>query len=216
MPRKQSTAAQRARETQRTTGGKYTTLLREAAAGGPPKSFPFRSLLAECSTLPEIKVDWGYNDPEGDGFFPGPAMFESALLGGPVPCGTVLALAGALSGLELRGDVHVESNAPLGEAIVSSAGRRFRMVLNHDLLYELCRGPGCARQPIEECFIPYCTDHLYQCPVETLIEMASSWGHAHGSPVTRRSGTPAPHRPPAAGRRASPGRARGRAACARG
>lgn len=176
MPRNQNTAAQRAREAQRKTGGKYTALLREATADGPPKAFPFRSLLAECSTLPEVHVDWGYNDPEDDGSFPGPVMFESALLGGPVPCGTVLALAGALSGLELRGDVHVESNDPLGEAIVSCAGRRFRLVLNQDLLYELCQGSGCPRQPIDDFRIPYCTDHLPECPPEKLIDMAGNWG----------------------------------------
>ncbi|MFD7095804.1 hypothetical protein [Streptomyces xanthophaeus] len=186
MPRNQNTAAQRAREAQRKTGRKYTALLREAAAGGPPTEFPFRSLLAECSTLPGFQIDWGY-DPEG-GDFPGPVMFESALIGGPVPCGTILALAGALSGLELRGHLHVESCSHLEEAIVSCEGRRFRLALNQDLLYELCRGSGCSHQPIDEHFVPYCASHLQECHPEELVHMAREWGHTRYEEYAERPG----------------------------
>jgi hypothetical protein len=196
VPRNQRTAAQRAREAQRATGGKYTALLR-AASADKPKNFPFRSLLVECSTLPEIEVDWGYNDPWDDDFV-GPVMFESALLGGPVPCGTVLALAGALSGLELRGEVHVESYRLLAAAVISCEGRRFNLVLNQDLLYELCRGADCDRHPIDEFFIPYCAGHLAKCPVEELIDMAQRWGQAsrdayEDRPGEAQSGTKGDH-----------------------
>ncbi|MER5853710.1 hypothetical protein ABT126_44225 [Streptomyces sp. NPDC002012] len=175
MPRNQNTAAQRVRKAQRETGGKYTVLLRGAEASGRPKTFPFRSLLAECSTLPEIRIDWDY-DPEG-GTWPGPAVFESVLLGGPVPCGTVLALAGALSGLELRGDLHVETHHRLESAFVSCEGRRFQLVLNQDLLYELCRTPRCSHHPVEDWAIPYCADHLSERGPDELINMAREWGH---------------------------------------
>ncbi|HWU10539.1 MAG TPA: hypothetical protein VN520_29955 [Streptomyces sp.] len=176
MPRNQNTAAQRARRAQTESGGKYTALLREAEAGGPPKTFPFRSLMAECATRPEIRVDWGY-DPEFD-WWPGPAMFDSVLLGGPVPCGTVLALAGALSSLELRGDLHVETYHRLESALVSCEGRRFQLILNQDLLYELCRTPGCSHRPVNDWAIPYCVDHLCERRPDELITMASEWGHA--------------------------------------
>ncbi len=173
MPRKQNTAAQRAREAQQKTGGKYTALLREAEPGGPPRVFLFRDLLAECSSLPQASVDWGYHP---DYEHAGPRMFNSALIGGPVPYGTVLALAGALSGVDLDVELQLESHSSLESATVSCGGRRFSLILSQDLLYELCRTPGCCRHPVDEYAIPQCADHLVECSAQSLFEMAREWG----------------------------------------
>ncbi|MFJ4980303.1 hypothetical protein ACIP6X_34100 [Streptomyces coeruleorubidus] len=81
MPRNQSTAAQRARAAQRETGAKYTAALRQAtASGSSPTVFSLRELLVECTTAPE----WTGDHPEVDAEW-APRMFDSALLGGPVP-----------------------------------------------------------------------------------------------------------------------------------
>ncbi|MFI5808431.1 hypothetical protein [Streptomyces sp. NPDC051561] len=176
MPRRQSTAAKHAREAQRRTGGKYTTLLREVATPQTPKTFPFRSLLAECSTLPAFElVHEGDYHPD-DEPWPGPQVFESTLIGGPVPCGTVLALAGALSGLEMRGNLQMELYTHLSSATVVCEGRRFELILNQDLLYELCRSPMCSRHPINDVFLPFCTSHLPEQDPEELTDMARDWG----------------------------------------
>ncbi|GHI24429.1 hypothetical protein Shyd_58000 [Streptomyces hydrogenans] len=79
MPRRQNTAAQRAREVQRETGAKYTTALREATEDTIRTGrLPAGNCLAECATLPsgtgvhpEVDDEWA------------PKMFDSALLGGP-------------------------------------------------------------------------------------------------------------------------------------
>lgn len=173
MPRNQSTAAQRAREAQRKTGGKYTALLRNA--GTPPPSVPFRDLLTECSTQPEVSVDWGYHP---DYEHVGPRMFRSQVLGGPVPYGTVLALAGALSDVDLGATLRLESYSPLETATVSCEGRRFELMISQDGVYELCRTTGCHHHPVNEWAIPWCSDHLAGCSADALFQMACEWGHS--------------------------------------
>ncbi|MGW7197339.1 hypothetical protein [Streptomyces chryseus] len=172
MPRQQNTAAQRAREAQRKTGGKYTTLFRNA--GAPPKRIAFRDLLTECSTLPEVSVNWGYHP---DYEHAGPRMFRSEVLGGPMPYGTVLALAGELSGVNLGAPLGLESHSPLETAIVSCQGRRFELMISQDGVYELCRTTGCLRHPVSTWAIPWCSDHLTRCSADVLFEMAREWGY---------------------------------------
>ncbi|MFJ5551198.1 hypothetical protein [Streptomyces sp. NPDC093225] len=174
MPRSQNSAAQRAREAQQQAGGKYTALLRDAEDTKLPRAFAFRDLLAECSTSPQITVAWGY-DPEYD--IHGPQMFNSELMGGPVPYGTVLALAGALSQTEMDTALLVESHRRLESAVVSCDGRRFDLILTQEMIYELCRTPQCRHHPVEELDIPFCTDHLAERSAHELVRMASNWGH---------------------------------------
>ncbi|ALO13638.1 hypothetical protein AQF52_8057 [Streptomyces venezuelae] len=94
MPRNQSTAAQRARQAQRETGAKYTTALREhTRVDARPAPFTLRDLLTECTTMPE----WTGEHPEVGAEW-APRMFDSVLLGGPVPYATVLLLTGGCVG----------------------------------------------------------------------------------------------------------------------
>ncbi|MFF3625443.1 hypothetical protein [Streptomyces sp. NPDC002467] len=175
MPRSQSTAAQRAREAQQQGGGKFTALLRQAAGGEPLSTFALRDLLAECSTSPLVVVDWDYH-PDYD--VRGPQMFDSELMGGPVPYGTVLALAGALSQSAMDAELLVESHSRLEGAVVRCEGRRFNLVLTQEMVYELCRTPRCHHHPVEEFDIPFCTAHLAERSTEELVRMARAWGYA--------------------------------------
>ncbi|MEU5756842.1 hypothetical protein [Streptomyces sp. NPDC047829] len=175
MPRHQNTAAQRAREAQRRSGSKYTAALREADRGrAGTAAFSLRELLAECTTCPE----WNGEHPEVDAEW-APRMFDSALLGGPVPHSTVLLLAGELAGDGLTAAVRMESRDAVRTVVLACAARRFELVLSQDnLVYELCRVPGCGRQPVAASLIPYCAEaHLTARSGEELAEMAWRWGN---------------------------------------
>ncbi|MFE7931312.1 hypothetical protein ACFU6S_21770 [Streptomyces sp. NPDC057456] len=151
MPRNQSTAAQRAREAQRATDGKYTTALREATSvGTSPIVFSLRELLAECTTSPE----WTGDHPEVDAEW-APRMFDSALLGGPVPHKSILRLTGYLAAAGLSAQMMVESRDGFNDMVVACGGRRFRVLLfQDDWVAELCLIPRCDRYPVAEALIP--------------------------------------------------------------
>ncbi|WP_331736670.1 hypothetical protein OG426_55135 (plasmid) [Streptomyces canus] len=175
MPRNQSTAAQRARGAQRETGAKYTAALRQAtAAGASPTRFSLRELLAECTTCPE----WTGDHPEVDAEW-APRMFDSALLGGPVPYTTVLLLTGELASMGLSAEMTMESRAGFHALVVACVGRRFQLLLTQDdWVTELCLIPGCEHRPVAAALIPYCRDqHLAERSETELAKMAWAWGH---------------------------------------
>ncbi|MFJ4721976.1 hypothetical protein [Streptomyces luteogriseus] len=175
MPRNQSTAAQRARAVQRETGAKYTAALRQATtAGTSPKVFSLRELLAECTTAPE----WTGDHPEVDAEW-APRMFDSALLGGPVPYNAVLLLTGGLAAMGLSAEMTMESRHGFHTAVVACGGRRFELVLSQDdRVTELCLIPRCERHPVAEVLIPYCEHrHLAERSETELAKMAWEWGN---------------------------------------
>ncbi|MET9078946.1 hypothetical protein ABZX95_44080 [Streptomyces sp. NPDC004232] len=175
MPRNQSTAAQRARAAQHETGAKYTAALRHAtAAGTSPKVFSLRELLAECTTSSE----WPGEHPEVDAEW-APRMFDSALLGGPVPYTTVLLLTGELAAMGLSAEMTMESRDGFHTALVACGGRRFELVLTQDdWVTELCLVPGCERYPVAAALIPFCEyRHLAERGGAELATMAWQWGH---------------------------------------
>ncbi|MEU5524878.1 hypothetical protein ABZ759_30530 [Streptomyces sp. NPDC047860] len=175
MPRNQSTAAQRARAAQRKTGAKYTAALRQATtADASPAVFSLRELLAECTTSPE----WTGDHPEVDAEW-APRMFDSALLGGPVPHKSVLLLTGALAVLGLSAELTVEAHHAFRAVVVACGGRRFELVLSQDdWVAELCLIPGCKSLPVAEALIPYCErQHLAERSETELAEMAWAWGN---------------------------------------
>lgn len=175
MPRNQSTAAQRARAAQRETGAKYTAALRQAtAAGSSPTVFSLRELLAECTTSPE----WTGDHPEVDAEW-APRMFDSALLGGPVPYNAVLLLTGDLAAMGLAAEMTMESRHGFHSAVVACGGRRFELVLSQDdYVTELCLIPGCEHRPVAAGLVPYCEhQHLGERPETELAKMAWEWGH---------------------------------------
>ncbi|MEN2424391.1 hypothetical protein AABB02_40625 (plasmid) [Streptomyces rimosus] len=183
MPRNQNTAAQRARETQRTAGVKYTALLRGVGADHEDdtskarKTFVFRDLLAECATLPPAFVDRWH---EGLGYEEdGPQVFHSELLGSHLPFGTVRALAGALS--DIWTELQVEEHRPLSRAIVDTVAynsKRYELLIEQEGVRVLCRTFGCGGYPLDEYDIPSCPDHLNQCSAEALTWMARDWGRS--------------------------------------
>ncbi|GAA5083224.1 MULTISPECIES: hypothetical protein [Actinomycetes] len=174
MPRNQSTAAQRARAAQHATGAKYTAALREATmAGTSPTVFSLRDLLAECTTSPE----WTGDHPEVDAEW-APRMFDSALLGGPVPHNSILQLTGYLAATGLSAEMTMESRDGFHTVVVAGGGRRFELVLSQDdWVAELCLTPGCERYPVAANLIPFCEDrHLTERSGSELAEMARMWG----------------------------------------
>ncbi|WP_338715978.1 hypothetical protein QBW32_49235 (plasmid) [Streptomyces acidiscabies] len=175
MPRNQSTAAQRARAAQRETGAKYTAALRQATtAGTSPSVFSLRELLAECTTSPE----WTGDHPEVDAEW-APRMFDSELLGGPVPYTTVLLLTGDLAAMGLSAEMTMESRRGFHTAVVACGGRRFELVLSQDdWVAELCLVPGCEHRPVAAALIPYCErQHLAERSEMELATMAWAWGN---------------------------------------
>ncbi|MEU6244004.1 hypothetical protein [Streptomyces sp. NPDC047024] len=175
MPRNQSTAAQRARAAQRETGAKYTAALRQATtADTSPTVFSLRELLAECTASPE----WTGGHPEVDAEW-APRMFNSALLGGPVPYNAVLLLTGGLAAMGLSAEMVMESRHGFHTAVVACGGRRFEVVLSQDdRVTELCLAPGCDRYPVAEVLIPYCEHrHLAERSETELAKMAWAWGN---------------------------------------
>ncbi|MEV3926445.1 MULTISPECIES: hypothetical protein [Actinomycetes] len=175
MPRHQNTAGQRAREAQRESGTKYTAALREATnAGASLKAFSLRELLAECTTSPQ----WTGDHPEVDAEW-APRMFDSALLGGPVPYTTILLLTGSISAAGLSAEMRMESRNGFHAAVVACGGRRFELVLSQDdYVTELCLIPGCEHHPVAAALIPYCQyRHLAERSESELSKMAWAWGH---------------------------------------
>ncbi|MFH8939512.1 hypothetical protein [Streptomyces griseosporeus] len=174
MPRNQSTAAQRARAKQRETGAKYTTALRETIRTSTPRqAFSLRELLVECTTSPA----WTGRHPEIDPEW-APRMFDSALLGGPVPYTTVLRLTGGLAAKGLSAEMTVESRQGCYSMVVACGGRRFQLALTQDdWIAELCLVPGCEHRPVAAALIPYCEhQHLVERSGTELAKMAWLWG----------------------------------------
>ncbi|MFH9016142.1 hypothetical protein ACH4C6_32775 [Streptomyces sp. NPDC017943] len=173
MPRNQSTAAQRARAAQRETGAKYTVALRQATAASI-SPFALRELLVECTTSPA----WTGDHPEVDAEW-APRMFDSALLGGPVPHTSVLLLTGDLAARGLAAEMTMESRDDMRTVVVACGGRRFELLLSQDdWVAELCLVPGCRHLPVVAGLIPYCERrHLAECSEMELAKMAWAWGN---------------------------------------
>ncbi|WP_217208857.1 hypothetical protein [Streptomyces sp. AC550_RSS872] len=175
MPRNQSTAAQRARAAQRQTGAKYTAALRQATTAGVSRTvFSLRELLAECATSPE----WTGDHPEVDAEW-APRMFDSTLLGGPVPHKSVLLLTGDLAAMGLSAEMTMESRDGFRTVVVACGGRRFELLLSQDdWVAELCLIPGCKSLPVAAAVIPYCErQHLAERSGTELATMAWAWGN---------------------------------------
>lgn len=121
MPRHQSTAAQRARQAQRKTGGKYTVELRQAQAGSRPGPFALGHLLTACGTA----LDWTGENPVVDPEW-APEMFDFAPLGGPVPYSAVLLLLGLLAPTSRSTELELESRNGFHSLIVACSGSTLR------------------------------------------------------------------------------------------
>ncbi|MFD8028051.1 hypothetical protein ACFV3F_04705 [Streptomyces sp. NPDC059717] len=177
------------RAVQQATGWRYTQVAREWAqtTGGVGRTFLLKELLTECATLPPAAVTWTYDEVLA------PAVFESRLLGAVVPYGTVLELAGALAQQGTNAQLLLESLDPLETSVVVYGERRFSLVLSQDLVFELCRKPGCVYQLVSP-IIAWCRDHLADCGTDALAAIASEWGHARseelaGSDLARLGGS---------------------------
>ncbi|MGW5851854.1 hypothetical protein ACWFQ8_28585 [Streptomyces sp. NPDC055254] len=176
MPRHQNTAAQRARQAQRETGGKYTAELRKSTqAEGQPGPFTLGELLTACGTSPDWTGEHPVVDPDW-----APEMFDFAPLGGPVPYSTVLLLLGLLAPASRSTELELESRNGFHSLIVACGGRRFEMVLSQDdYVTERCRVSGCESGPVAAYTIPYCAHrHLAERSEDELVEMARAWGNA--------------------------------------
>ncbi|MCL3999024.1 hypothetical protein [Streptomyces lavenduligriseus] len=184
MPRHQNTAAQRARQAQRETGGKYTAELRKAQAGSRPGPFTLGQLLTACGTAPDWTGEHPVVDPEW-----APEMFDFASLGGPVPYSTVLLLLGLLAPTGRSTELELESRNGFHSLIVVCDGRRFEMVLSQDdYVTERCRVPGCELSPVSAHSIPYCAhQHLAKRSEDELVEMATAWGNAQREEFSARN-----------------------------
>ncbi|MET8012909.1 hypothetical protein ABZU86_13285 [Streptomyces sp. NPDC005271] len=136
--------------------------------------FSLQELLAECTTSPE----WTGEHPEVDAEW-APRMFDSALLGGPVPHKSILRLTGYLAAAGLSAQMTVESRDGFNDMVVACGGRRFQVLLSQDdWVAELCLIPRCDRYPVAEALIPYCEHrHLAQRSGAELVKMAWDWGH---------------------------------------
>ncbi|MET9954480.1 hypothetical protein ABZ135_23455 [Streptomyces sp. NPDC006339] len=184
MPRHQSTAAQRARQAQRETGGKYTAELRKTQAGSRPGPFTLGNLLTACGTAP----DWTGENPVVAPEW-APEMFDFAPLGGPVPYSAVLVLLGLLAPASRSTELELESRNGFHSLIVACGGRRFEMVLSQDdYVTERCRVPGCELGPVSAHSIPYCAHrHLAERSGDELVEMAAAWGNAQHEEFSAQS-----------------------------
>ncbi|SCD65434.1 hypothetical protein [Streptomyces sp. DvalAA-19] len=184
MPRHQSTTAQRARQAQHKTGGKYTVELRQAQAGSRPGPFTLGQLLTACGTAP----DWtGKNPVVGPEC--APEMFDFAPLGGPVPYSAVLLLLGLLAPTSRSTELELESRNGFHSLIVACSGRRFELALSQDdYVTERCRVPGCELSPVSAHSIPYCAlRHLAARSEGELVEMATEWGNAQHEEFSAQS-----------------------------
>ncbi len=111
-------------------------------------------------------------------------MFLSRALGGVVPYGTVLELAGALAQEGRSALLVLEALHPLEAAIVVCNGRRFELLISQDRATELCRTSGCGASPSTWAF-SRCDSHLADCDAAALEAMASNWGHARREELNR-------------------------------
>ncbi|MGW7261290.1 hypothetical protein [Streptomyces sp. NPDC054834] len=168
------------RETQVQTGRRYTQAAREmtAATGREPSGFLLSQLLTECATVAPVDVDWGYDSELA------PEVFHSRLLGGAVPYGTVLELAGSLAQEGRSARLTLESMSPLEEAVVVCGNRRFRLILTQDMARELCRTPACRNGQPGWAFL-HCPSHLPDCSGDALVSMAEEWAYGFSSDAGR-------------------------------
>ncbi|MFI8515961.1 hypothetical protein ACIGHB_33060 [Streptomyces sp. NPDC085460] len=184
MPRHQNTAAQRARQAQRETGGKYTAELRKTQDGSRPGPFTLGELLTACGTAPDWTGEHPVVVPEW-----APEMFDFAPLGGPVPYSAVMLLLGLLAPASRSTELELESRNGFHSLIVACDGRRFEMVLSQDdYVTERCRVPGCELSPVSVHSIPYCAPrHLAERSEDELVEMATAWGNAQHEEFSARN-----------------------------
>ncbi|WP_226652617.1 hypothetical protein [Streptomyces hydrogenans] len=106
-------------------------------------------------------------------------MFDSALLGGPVPYSAVLRLAGDLAVKGMSAEMWLESRAAFSSLVVVCGVHRFELLLTQSAwAYELCHVPGCGSLPLSARSIPYCgeSEHLAERSEAELVRMARSWG----------------------------------------
>ncbi|QDN95993.1 hypothetical protein FNV65_06465 [Streptomyces sp. S1A1-8] len=161
------------RETQVQTGRRYTQAAREmtAATDRKPNGFLLSQLLTECATVPPADVDWGYDSELA------PEVFHSRLLGGAVPYGTVLELAGSLAQEGRSARLTLESMSPVEEAVVVCGNRRFQLILTQDMARELCQTPTCRNDQPGWAFL-HCPSHLPDCNGDALVSMTEEWAHS--------------------------------------
>lgn len=161
------------REAQAQTGRRYTQVAREmsAATDREPNDFPLSQLLTECATVPPADIDWGYDSELA------PEVFHSRLLGGAVPYGTVLELAGSLAQEGRSARLTLESMSPLEEAVVVCGNRRFQLILTQDMARELCQTSGCRGGQPGWAFL-HCPSHLPDCSGDALVSMTEEWAYS--------------------------------------
>jgi hypothetical protein len=161
------------RETQIQTGRRYTQAAREmtAATEREPNGFLLSQLLTECATVAPAAIDWGYDSELA------PEVFHSRLLGGAVPYGTVLELAGSLAQEGRSARLTLESMSPLEEAVVVCGNRRFQLILTQDMARELCQTPACRNDQPGWAF-RHCSSHLPDCSGDALVSMTEDWAYS--------------------------------------
>jgi hypothetical protein len=176
------------RETQAHTGRRYTQAAREitAATEREPNGFLLSQLLTECATNAPADVDWGYDSDLA------PEVFHSRLLGGAVPYGTVLELAGSLAKEGRSARLTLESMSPLEVAVVVCGKRRFQLILTQDMARELCQTPACPNDQPDWAFL-HCSSHLPDCNGDALVSMTEEWAYGFktdaGRDMERREGS---------------------------
>ncbi|MFG2761642.1 hypothetical protein [Streptomyces wuyuanensis] len=146
---------------------------------GPACYFaPSSVSLAGAKCCEEAPSEWTGDHAEVDSEW-APRMFDSTLLGGPVPHNAVLLLTGGPAAMGLSAEMVMESRHGFHTAVVACGGRRFELVLSQDnRVTELCLVPGCERHPVAEVFIPYCEQrHLAERSEAELAKMAWEWGN---------------------------------------
>ncbi|MFE2477757.1 hypothetical protein [Streptomyces sp. NPDC059389] len=166
------------RAIQHQSGSRYTMAARHSGPATGPASFQLKALLAESATFPPTEPAWPY-DNLGEYFDP-PAVFDSHLMGTPVPFYAVLELAGELARSGHAAVIEVESVEPLESATLACEGRRFRLDILWNGIGLLCRATACTSGPYDE-FIEWCLDHLPSCTDDEIIAMTEEWGYACGS-----------------------------------
>ncbi|MBK3642190.1 hypothetical protein [Streptomyces sp. MBT33] len=171
------------REAQVQTGRRYTQAAREmtAATDREANGFLLSQLLTECATVAPAAVDWGYDSELA------PEVFHSRLLGGAVPYGTVLELAGSLAQEGRSARLTLESMSPLEEAVVVCGNRRFQLILTQDMARELCQTPACRSDQPGWAFL-HCSSHLPDCSGDALVSMTEDWAYSFKTDAGRDVG----------------------------
>jgi hypothetical protein len=111
-------------------------------------------------------------------------VFHSRLLGGLVPYGTVLQLAGSLAQEGRSARLALESMSPLEEAVVVCGNRRFQLILTQDMVKELCQTSGCRDDQPGWAFL-HCPSHLPDCNGDALVSMTEEWAYSFSSDAGR-------------------------------